>query len=388
MILWFIFGVLTFAVMVLLLLPLLSKSVSAPQRSDYDIVIYRDQLAEVDMDVERLLLSSEQAEAARAEIYRRMFQTEDDEKVGAGSTPMTTSSPHSKLVLAIIVVIFLPLGSLGVYTFLGSPELPGKPYAQRKDDPDFIMGTEAEQLAGQLEKSPDAQGYKHLADTYFMMRSYDQAAEAYRKVIDLNGGDANVWSELGEAIAMSHDGLVVPEAHVAFIKAYLLNSQDMRSRFYLGLLETQINEPRRAVAIWKDLQKDGPVDAPWMPMLKEHIEGLAKEAGFDPTSVPRASPSTKSPHDLMPSINEQLTEPVGPSSVDPEAAAAVLAMKPEAQNAMIHKMVDRLATEMQNNPNDRDGWLRLAKAYRALGENDKADAAESKAAALQAETPN
>jgi cytochrome c-type biogenesis protein CcmH len=61
-----------------------------------------------------------------------------------------------------------------------------------------------------------------------------------------------------------------------------------------------------------------------------------------------------------------------------------MAMKPDDQQAMIHKMVDRLAAKMKDNPNDLDGWQRLARAYRVLGETDKAKEAESKAAALQA----
>lgn len=35
-------------------------------------------------------------------------------------------------------------------------------------------------------------------------------------------------------------------------------------------------------------------------------------------------------------------------------------------------MVQRLADRMQANPDDIDGWLRLGRAYRVLGENSKA----------------
>ena len=67
-----------------------------------------------------------------------------------------------------------------------------------------------------------------------------------------------------------------------------------------------------------------------------------------------------------------------------ESEAAVMAMKPDAQNAMIRTMVDRLAAKMQANPNDLDGWDRLARAYHVLGETAKAADADSKAAALRA----
>ncbi|WP_223291766.1 tetratricopeptide repeat protein [Defluviicoccus vanus] len=48
---------------------------------------------------------------------------------------------------------------------------------------------------------------------------------------------------------------------------------------------------------------------------------------------------------------------------------------------MIRSMVERLATRLQQNPDDRQGWLRLASAYDVLGETAKAAEARARAAA-------
>jgi len=48
---------------------------------------------------------------------------------------------------------------------------------------------------------------------------------------------------------------------------------------------------------------------------------------------------------------------------------------------MIRGMVDRHAARLEQNPNDKDGWARLAHAYEVLGETDKAQAARARAAA-------
>jgi cytochrome c-type biogenesis protein CcmH len=47
---------------------------------------------------------------------------------------------------------------------------------------------------------------------------------------------------------------------------------------------------------------------------------------------------------------------------------------------MIRSMVDRLAARLEQNPNDKDGWVRLAHAYDVLGETEKAEAARTRAA--------
>jgi cytochrome c-type biogenesis protein CcmH len=55
-------------------------------------------------------------------------------------------------------------------------------------------------------------------------------------------------------------------------------------------------------------------------------------------------------------------------------------MKPEDRAQMIRGMVDGLATRLQKNPDDVEGWLRLGRAYGVLEEPDKARDALGEAA--------
>ena len=57
----------------LLLLPLLARQHQPRSREAYNLAVYRDQLAEIDRDLARGLLTAEQAETARAEIGRRIL---------------------------------------------------------------------------------------------------------------------------------------------------------------------------------------------------------------------------------------------------------------------------------------------------------------------------
>jgi cytochrome c-type biogenesis protein CcmH len=43
-------------------------------------------------------------------------------------------------------------------------------------------------------------------------------------------------------------------------------------------------------------------------------------------------------------------------------------------------MVDKLAAKLEANPDDADGWRKLARAYQVLGEPDKAKSALDRAA--------
>jgi cytochrome c-type biogenesis protein CcmH len=59
-------------------------------------------------------------------------------------------------------------------------------------------------------------------------------------------------------------------------------------------------------------------------------------------------------------------------------------MTPEEQAEMIRGMVDKLAAKLDANPDDPDGWRKLARAYQVLGENDKAKNALDRAAQADA----
>jgi len=55
-----------------------------------------------------------------------------------------------------------------------------------------------------------------------------------------------------------------------------------------------------------------------------------------------------------------------------EVAKATAGASPQDRQAMINGMVERLAQRLEQNPNDADGWARLARSYMVLNEPDKA----------------
>lgn len=62
-------------------------------------------------------------------------------------------------------------------------------------------------------------------------------------------------------------------------------------------------------------------------------------------------------------------------------------MSPQDRQAMIDGMVLRLDARLAANPADLDGWLRLIRARRVLGQEDKALAALAKGKAVFAADP-
>lgn len=305
--LWLVFAVLTVATIAILVYPLVKRMRGvAPARVEYDIVVYREQLAEIDQEVERGLLTADEASAARAEVHRRMLAAEDAE-LRLAAKPARTDNRYAQFAVIAAIVIVPSAGAAALYALLGSPSLPGQAYDWRlAHEPQLAAPAEAQELVQQLKQNPSASGYQHLADIYLSAHAYEQAADADRRAIDLGATDVASWSELGEAEVLAHDGAVVPQALEAFTKALSINSHSERARFYIGLAEAQIGDTRHAVAIWRDLEKDSPADAPWLPMLRDHIAAFAKEGGFDPASVPPSPPSVQAMNESLAAMRQAM----------------------------------------------------------------------------------
>ena len=123
----------------------------------------------------------------------------------------------------------------------------------------------------------------------------------------------------------------------------------------------------------------------WHPVLEQQIERAARALDIDPATV-EPSPGAVALAGARPPFRgtapgaPPATSPAGPSRADREAATR---MSDEERAAMIRSMVQRLADRLEENPGDREGWLRLARTYEVLGETEKAGAARARAEALK-----
>lgn len=357
--LWLCFALISLAVLAIMVWPLLVRPVAAAGPSTHDLAVYRDQLAEIERDRSRNLLDERQFEDAKLEIQRRILSS----AVTAEAFDALPSDRRRPWRLAAALLLLLPAGGFALYGVTGHPSLPGRPFAGRESDPVFQAEQMAAHVEAEMRQAPSARGFKILGDLRAEQGNYERAVAAYRRSVALGGEEAETFSSLGESVAMINDGAVIPEARSDFLRALELDRGDPRARFYLGLAEAQIGDNRKAVAIWRDLERDSDSEAPWLGMLREHIAVFSRQGGFSPDSV-AAQP-------VKPD-----GAPSGPMADRMRAAA------PDDQLQMIRSMVAGLAAKLEANPADLDGWLRLARSYKVLGETEKSAQAAKRAAAL------
>lgn len=297
---------------------------------------YREQVAEIGRDVRRGLLLPADARVAETEASRRLLRTAD--------TPDSLSrASGSRLRVATLgVLIGVPAVALGLYLVVGTPDQPDAPLAARLSaDPGRLdLAAAVARIEAHLAAHPDdGQGWEVVAPAYLRLGQTDAAIHARREALRLRGESADREAGLGEALLVAAGGVVTAEARAAFEAAAKADPAAAMPRFYLGLAAEQDGKPAAARAFWTALLAEAPAGASYVPLVQSRLAALPSAAG-DPTST--------------------------------DTGAAIAAMPADAQRGAIRGMVEGLDQRLHAQGGDADTWLRLVRAYKVLGEDDRA----------------
>ncbi len=364
MVLFVVCALLTFVIVTILIVPYFRGLDEKAVKSEYNISIYRDQLAELDRDVKRGMIVPEEEAAARTEIERRMLAE-------AKSEDMSPSGGAKKTPLLWFGLLGLMPVVAGIIYFLqGSPDQPASAFGERQDlaiAPDGAdgmhsgMGDMVETLTARLRENPDdAEGWALLARSLVNLNRYNEAIEAYREANRIVGGrDRQLAAEYAETLVVGNAGIVGPESRMIFTAFVEENPNDPQATYYLGLAKAQNGDTVGAMADWQRLIDNSPPDAPWLPVVQQQMTAVRDGGELAATTPAPAQPVTPPSSDGF----------EGPTTADISAAQN---MTGDQQGQMIEGMVAGLAARLEKNPDDLAGWQRLARSYTVLGRLDEA----------------
>ena len=283
-------------------------------------------------------------------------------------------------VVAGILGVAAPVAALGLYLTVGTPGQSGRPFAggeapAAQAGPEGMSAEEAvAALAKALQGRPDdAEGWGLLGRSYLGMGRYAEAADALARAHRLAPDQVEVAAAYGEAQVAAAEGVVGAEAAAVFERVLAADAREPRARFYLALAKAQGGNVRGALQDWVDLVALSPAEAPWLASVREQIVRAAGELGVDIASL-EPSAAARELGAAAASVAPQLA---------PGDAEAIEQMSTGERERMVRSMVERLAARLESSPDDRDGWLRLARAYEVLGEPEKAEQARARAEALR-----
>ena len=351
MTLWLLGGGLTLLVLALLLAPLLKPRASSARRLDYDIEVYKDQLAELERDAARDLIGPAEAAAARLEIQRRILAAGSE-----AAAPAPRARPALSMVL--VLVLGLPFAGGALYLGLGRPGLPSQSAMREAPPSDPALAKKLAALEARAREKPTSLDDRlALADFHFENRRFRSAAESYRIALALANGRGDIAGLYGEALTRAAGGLVTEAARKAFEQALKAEPKDPRAHFFLGMADAQAGNARAALERWLKLEAASPAGASWLATLRQEMQRVAREAEIDLAALRRELKLGEAPPER------------GPSQRDIEDAEK---LSPEARMQMIRGMIANLEAKLKDNPKDLDGWKRLGRARMVLNKFAKA----------------
>ncbi len=384
---WLIIGLMILVVLAAFARALLqTRESGATSAADFDIGVYKDQLNELERDLNRGTLAPEEAERARLEISRRLLAADKAREASDQGKGAPTAATYTALILSAVLLIgggYVVYYQLGANQ-IGQPTYPDMPLAGRIDAAAETRATRPSQAeveaemplwggppaetpadyielmdklrAAVAERPDDLQGNELLALHEGRLGNFIAAHEAKARALAAMGDTARAgdFAQYVDLLALAAGGYVSPEGEQALTEILRREPDNLVARYYSGLMLAQIGRPDTAFALWRDLLRDSPPDAAWVEPVRAQIGMLADMAGVDYT---------------LPPLPQTMAPLAGPSAEDMAAAAD---MSPEDRAAMIENMVEQLMARMASEGGSPQEWAQLITALATLDRTERA----------------
>ena len=248
------------------------KTAVTIDRNTLNIQVIKQQIAELEADLESGKLEQSVYEAARTDLEKELL--DDLEPVTETGNP----APSGRW-LAFVVILAVPVLAIGLYHKLGNPHALNPPATQANTNPSgapqMTMEEAIAKLAAKLEQEPDnAEGWAMLARSYVSIGEYSNAVKAFEKLHALTGDHPQVLVRYADALAMAQGGKIAGKPYELLKTALKQDPGNAQANWMAGLAEEEAGNYAAALKHW---QKVRPLLA-GQPELIQTLDSLIARA--------------------------------------------------------------------------------------------------------------
>lgn len=216
-----------------------------------NLVILREQLAELEKERETGQLDATGYARARLELDRRILEDSAQDGNRAGKVP------QRRLLLALLLALAIPSMVAALYMGMGHHEnLSGGTQSRTGQDgghaltPEQILGM-IENLADKLQKNPaDGQGWLMLARSYSVLGRYPESVMAYSRAVSLLPPDAQTFADYADTIGMVQGRRLQGEPEKLVRRAIEINPGNIKALALLGTIFYERQDYQAALGEW------------------------------------------------------------------------------------------------------------------------------------------
>jgi len=258
-------------------------------REAYDVEVFRDQLRELERDLDRGVIDPDDAEAARNEIRRRVLAASGnaDENKAPPKLPGGKAQGLSRATVLLLAAA-VPAFSLALYALTGRPDLADPAnltVQQQRRGPtqadiraaermtpeqrrEMIRGM-VNRLAERLKENPkDLAGWLRLGRARSVLGQHEKAAEAYAGAAALVPKNVRVLTVYAMAVVRTQkrDGPIAPGVVAIMKRLYELEPRHPLALYYLGKNAFDLGQEAEGRKFWRQL----------LPLLKDRPKFAAR----------------------------------------------------------------------------------------------------------------
>ncbi|SOD19487.1 c-type cytochrome biogenesis protein CcmI [Nitrosomonas ureae] len=320
---WVISGIFIVTALLFIIPTLLRNKNTQLKNLEHDainITVYRDQLVELDKDLENDILSQEQYSKSKQELQQRMLQdvTEHEEVV------LQKNKKIHNIALSVMIALIFPLGAVFLYLNIGDTRglLPQEQLASATqinrgssgDDlggHDFSAALEA--LIARLSNNPeDIEGWIMLGRTYTAMERYTEASNTYAKLVELIPNNPQILSDYARVLGLRNQGTLAGKPTELLYEALRIDPEYPPALALAGHAEFEQEKYNEASAHWEKLLATIPSDSPLAKSVKDSIAEAKLLASSDKGNASDqhiAANEAEVEKDIQPVNNTSATDP-------------------------------------------------------------------------------
>ena len=260
---WIISGIFIVTALLFIIPTLLRNRDSQEEGVELDAVnvsVYRDQLIELEIDLQNDILTQEQYNKSKQELQQRMLQDIPEKEEMA----IKKTKKIYNIAISTVITLTLPLAAVSLYMMLGDTRglLPQAQLAnatQMQSAGDSPAGHDnfssvVENLIARLSDNPDdIEGWVMLGRTYAIMGRYNEASNTYQKLTELVPNNAQILSDYADVLAMKNQGSLVGRPAELINEALQNDPEYPKALALAGTAEFEQGRFEQAAVHWEKL---------------------------------------------------------------------------------------------------------------------------------------
>jgi cytochrome c-type biogenesis protein CcmH len=279
-------GVLLVAASLLFIVPPLARRTARPResRDAVNAAVYRDQLRELEADLQAGTLAPDQHEKARQEIQARLA-------ADLGKSEAPAEARRGGRGAAIALGIAVPACALAVYLSVGNPGMLA-PQAEEGAGPHGMSAQQfeglVERLAARMKDNPeDAEGWAMLGRSYAVMGRFGESSAAYANAAARLPKDAQLLADYADSLAMAQGRTLQGEPEKILKRALAADPNNVKALVLAGTAAFDRNDRAGAVRYWQRALAVLPAESE----MAQRVRASIAEAGGSAAGTQVAKPA-------------------------------------------------------------------------------------------------